>query len=68
MAYVPSIMAFGTAFHCFLKHNSVFEGSVSSIFKVFTMVIGEYDFEDNFLYDKVTEDGDSYISVQVTIT
>ena len=67
MAYIPSIMAFGTAFHCFLSHNSVFEGSVSSLLKVFTMVIGEYDFEDNFLYDKVTENGDSYISVQVTI-
>ena len=66
VVYVPSIMAFGTAFHCFLSHNSVFEGPVSSIIKVLTMVLGEYDFEDNFLYDQVKVTNDGYISVQVT--
>ena len=65
MVYIPSIMAFSTAFHCFLSHNPVFEGSVSSVFKVLTMVLGEYDFEDNFLFDKVMAN-DGYISVQVT--
>ena len=65
MVYIPSIMAFGTAFHCFLSHNAVFEGPVSSIIKVLTMVLGEYDFEDNFLYDRVKVTNDSYISVQV---
>ena len=66
MVYIPSIMAFSTAFHCFLSHNPVFEGSVSSVFKVLTMVLGEYDFEDNFLYDQVKVTNDGYISVQVT--
>ena len=66
VVYIPTIMAFGTAFNCFLSHNPVFEGSVASIIKVLTMVLGEYDFEDNFLYDKVKENGDKYISVQVT--
>ena len=66
MVYIPSIMAFSTAFHCFLSHNPVFEGSVSSIIKVLTMVLGEYDFEDNFLFDHVKANNDDYISVQVT--
>ena len=66
VVYVPSIMAFGTAFHCFLSHNSVFEGPVSSIIKVLTMVLGEYDFEDNFLFDRVKVTNDGFISVQVT--
>ena len=65
MVYIPSIMAFSTAFHCFLSHNPVFEGSVSSILKVLTMVLGEYDFEDNFLFDHVKATNDGYISVQV---
>ena len=66
MVYIPSIMAFSAAFHCFLSHNPVFEGSVSSIIKVLTMVLGEYDFEDNFLFDRVKATNDGYISVQVT--
>ena len=65
VVYIPTIMAFGTAFNCFLSHNPVFEGSVASIIKVLTMVLGEFDFEDNFLYDNVKENGDKYISAQV---
>ena len=65
VVYIPPIMAFGTAFHCFLSHNKVFEGSVSSIIRVFTMMLGEYEFDDNFLYDSVKENHDNYISVQV---
>jgi hypothetical protein len=30
------------------------------------MVLGEYDFEDNFLFDHVKANNDDYISVQVT--
>ena len=65
-------MAFATGFHCFLSYNPVFEGSVSSVIKVLTMVLGEYDFEDNFLYDNVKGNSASpkqgYISVQVTMS
>ena len=62
--YIPVIMAFATGFHCFLKNNSVFEGPVASFLKVLTMVLGEFDFEDNFLYDKVGKIQGSNISVQ----
>jgi hypothetical protein len=29
------------------------------------MMLGEFDFADNFLFDKVKKDGDSNFSVQV---
>ena len=63
VVYLPTLMAFAVAFHCFLCRNAIFEGKVSSIIRVFTMMIGEYDFEGNFLFDNVAG---SKISVQVT--
>ena len=35
--------------------------------KILTMMVGEFDFEDNFLYDKVNENDDCNFSVQVLI-
>ena len=67
IAYFPTLVAFGVAFSCFLCHNPVFEGSTASIIRVFTMMIGEYDFEDNFLFDHVERNKDSKVSVQVTL-
>ena len=66
VVYLPTLVAFGSAFHCFLCHNPVFEGSTSSMIRVLTMMIGEYDFENSFLFDNVKENKDSRASVQVT--
>ena len=65
VVYIPILMAFATGFHCFLKNHPTFEGSVASFLKVLTMVLGEFDFEDNFVYDKVKEIHGSNISVQI---
>ena len=65
VVYIPSVIAFSTAFHSFLRRNDIFQGSTSSVIKVLTMLLGEFDFADNFLFDKVKEDGDSNFSVQV---
>ena len=51
--FVPSLVAFASAFHCFLINNTVFEGPVASLLKTFEMFLGEVDFSDNFLYDNV---------------
>ena len=64
VVYIPVIMAFATGFHCFLKNNVVFEGSVASFLKVLTMVLGEFDFQENFVYDEVKKIHGSNISVQ----
>ena len=65
LVYVPFMIAFSMAFHVFLSFNEVFEGNVASLLKVITMVLGEYDFQDNFLYDKVVANHGSLISVQI---
>ena len=63
--YIPVLMAFATAFHCFLKNDEIFEGTVASILKILTMVLGEFDFTDHFVYDKVKENRGSNFSVQI---
>ena len=51
----------------FLISNDTFKGPVSSLIKVFTMILGEFDFEDNFLHDKVAENNGSNWSVQILL-
>ena len=67
IVYIPTVIAFSAGFHCFLKSNAVFEGRWSSVVKTLTMLLGEYDFADNFLYDVVDKNMDSNFSVQVGI-
>ena len=66
VVYIPSVIAFSMAFHSFLRRNYIFQGSTASVIKMLTMLLGEFDFADNFLFDKVKKDGDSNFSVQVT--
>merc|ERR1712194_311841 len=40
---------------------------MGSIIKTLTMLLGEYDFEDNFLYDAVKKNMDSNFSVQILL-
>ena len=62
--YIPILLAFGSAFHCFMKNDEIFEGTIASFLKVLTMVLGEFDFTDHFVYDKVEENHGSNFSVQ----
>ena len=65
--FIPSLVAFASAFHCFLINNPVFEGYVASLLKTFEMLLGEVDFSDNFLYDNVKETGGANHSVQIML-
>ena len=65
VVYLPYMMAFSMAFHCFLIFNEVFAGPVASLMKVLTMILGEYDFQDNFLYEKVKHSSGCIGSVQI---
>ena len=67
LVYIPAMVAFAAAFHCFLMNNDTFEGPVASFFKVLTMTLGEFDFQDNFIYDKVEEVKGSKWSVQIML-
>ena len=65
--FIPSLVAFASAFHCFLINNPVFEGSVASVLKTFEMLLGEVDFSDNFLYDNVSATQGANYSVQTML-
>ena len=63
--YIPILLAFASAFHCFLKNDGIFEGTVASVLKVLTMYLGEFNFEGHFVYDKVNQTNGSQVSVQI---
>ena len=67
IVFVPSLVAFASAFHCFLINNDVFEGPIASLLKTFEMLLGEVDFSDNFLYDNVKETEGANHSVQLML-
>ena len=65
LIYIPSLIAFSSAFHCFLFGDPVFDSWVSSALKVLTMMIGEYEFDSHFVYSEVQKNGGRNISIQV---
>ena len=67
VVFVPTLLAFASAFHCFLINNEVFEGPMASVLKTFEMFLGEVDFSDNFLYDKVKDTNGANLSVQLML-
>ena len=65
VVYLPSLMAFALAFHCFLDNDPIFEGPTASILKTVAMLLGEFNYEGRFLYDYVESIDGSQYSVQV---
>ena len=63
--YIPILLAFASAFHCFLKNDWIFEGTVASVLKVLTMYLGEFNFEGHFVHDRVNQNNGSQISAQI---
>ena len=59
------MMAFAMAFHCFLIEDEIFKGPVTSFIKVLTMVLGEFEFETHFYFNKVAETHGQNFSVQI---
>ena len=65
VVYIPIMMAFAMAFHCFLIEDEIFNRPMTSVIKVLTMVLGEFEFETHFYYDKVAESHGQNFSVQI---
>lgn len=49
------LSGFALAFHMLLPNSDAFNGPLSSMMKVLVMMIGEFDFEDNFSFEKIKE-------------
>ena len=63
--FIPSLVGFTAAFHMFLHGNEHFHDFLRSFLKVIVMMLGEYEFEDNFTYTKVQDFGGRGISLQL---
>ena len=50
--YLPAIFAFSSAFYILLSSSDPFMNPVNAIMKTMVMLIGEIDYQDNFMWDK----------------
>ena len=56
MVYITTLIAFGMVLFVMLaKDEEVFDNPWTSFLKVLIMMIGEYDFADNFTFSHISE-------------
>ena len=56
MVYITTLIAFGMVLFVMLaKDEEVFDNPWTSFLKVLIMMIGEYDFADNFTFNHISE-------------
>ena len=67
ITYAPTFLAFTFGFHILLKNTIVFDGYITSMVKVLAMSIGELDYNDDFQYDIVMEQGGRNVSTQLML-
>ena len=63
--FIPSLVGFTAGFHFFVHGNDNFRDFTRAYLKVLVMMLGEYDYEDNFSYTKGLETGGRNFSLQV---
>ena len=67
VVFVPSLIGFTCAFHFFLHGNQQFHEFRAAFLKVLIMMLGEYDYEDNFAWTVVYGFGGRNYSLHVSI-
>lgn len=65
LIYFPILIGFSFGFMMLLPHNKVFDKSLTSTLTVLTMMLGEFNFADNFTWDVSLEEA-SVFSTQVS--
>ena len=65
--FFPSLLGFTCAFHFFLHGNPQFHEFKAAFLKVMLMMLGEYDYEDNFAFTVVHDFGGRNWSLHVSI-
>ena len=65
--FFPSLVGFTCAFHFFLHGNPQFHEFKAAFLKVLIMMLGEYDYEDNFAWTVVHDFGGRNYSLHVSI-
>ena len=67
VVFLPSLIGFTCAFHFFLHGNPQFHEFKAAFLKVMLMMLGEYDYEDNFAFTVVHDFGGRNWSLHVSI-
>ena len=62
--FLPVMIAFGLAFHVLLRSNPEFENSIWAVLKVLTLMLGEFEYYENFSWDASSIDK-GFVSVQL---
>ena len=65
LSFTPVLLGFAFAFRILIPNSDSFDNIFISVLKVLVMMIGEFDFEDNFRSEKVGEIGGSNITTQL---
>ena len=66
LIYFPILIGFSFGFSMLLPHNPVFNKSLTSTLTVLTMMLGEFNFADNFTWDQTMAEA-SVFSTQVSL-
>ena len=64
LVYSPVLIAFALTFHLLLPSNETFTDPLTSLVKVLAMMVGEFEFQQNFLYNPSHNDN-GQISTQL---
>ena len=65
VVFLPTLLGFGMGFAMLLHGNPNFESWVTSCLKVVTMMLGELEFDEHFIYHEVKEIGGRNYSTQI---
>ncbi len=63
--YSTTLLAFSMAFHLLVPGNPSFSDPLTAAIRVVTMMLGEFEFAENFRWDAVAEAGGSNGTSQV---
>ena len=65
LVFTPSFIAFIFGFNMLFQANPGFHSLIGTAVKIFVMMQGEFDFDDNLAYDNVHDHGGRNVSIQV---
>ena len=65
MSFIPAFIAFILTFHILMQSSEVFQSIHNTGFKVFVMMLGEFELTDYFTTQEVSKVGGRNFSVQV---
>jgi hypothetical protein len=60
--FTTILLAFAFSFHLAMRKHHVFDNAFTSFLKMINMMVGEYNFDENFTFEKGTKRSLKYYS------